>query len=162
MQISFQTQGACFFAEFNRGQTANEILKNLPIDSKVSRWGDEIYFETSITAACQDATSDVAVGDVAYWPEGRCICVFFGPTPASKADKPVPATPVVIIGKTATSPDELRKIQAGNSIRVMPVQEGPAAPSYDKAAQFERKLNQSEIDVLVQQLLANKARTQSA
>src|SRR5512137_1828752 len=156
MQISFQTQSSCFFAEFNRCQVTDEILKHLPIDSKVSRWGDEIYFETSIAASCQEATSDVNIGDVAYWPEGKCICVFFGPTPASKADKPVPATPVVIIGKTATSPDELRKIQAGNSIRIMPVQEGQAAPSYDKAAQFERKLSQPEIDVLVQQLLAEK------
>lgn len=155
MEISFQTQNCCFLVDFNQSPAAQEIVKHLPLDSKVSIWGDEIYFETGILAPDQGETLDVSVGDVAYWPQGHCLCVFFGPTPASSNGKPIPASPVVIIGRTATLPDELKKIQAGHSIRLMPVQVMPVASS-EAAVKNEKKLSQSEIDVLVQQLLAEK------
>lgn len=98
--------------------TVKEIDKNLPIESKVKTWGDEIYFDTGITAPAQGATLDVGIGDIAYWPEGKCLCIFFGPTPASSGDKPVPASEVVIVGKTDADPDLLRKVKSGSKIEV--------------------------------------------
>ena len=98
--------------------TAKKILESLPIQSKVNTWGDEIYFDTGIVAPAQGATMDVVVGDIAYWPTGKCLCIFFGPTPASSGDKPVPASEVVIIGKTSLDPGELRKVKSGSKISV--------------------------------------------
>lgn len=37
--------------------------------------------------------------DVAYWPQGRAICLFFGPTPISKKGEIKPYSPVNINGK---------------------------------------------------------------
>ena len=37
--------------------------------------------------------------DVAYWPTGKAICLFYGPTPIGTSDKITPASPVNIIGK---------------------------------------------------------------
>lgn len=161
MQISFQSQNCCFLAEFNQSLTAQEIAKHLPLEAKVSRWGDEIYFETGIAAACDHATLEVNVGDIAYWPEGRCICIFFGPTPISDTEKPVPASPVVIIGKTANRPEELRKINAADPIKVIRTEQDIYAvyDSYREHAHSEKKLTQAEIDVLVQQILAKERKT---
>ena len=165
MQISFQTPNHCFNVTFNSGAVAKKILDYLPIDSKISIWGDEIYFKTDIEVSCEELTSEVSVGDVAYWPQGRCICVFFGRTPMSNGLNPVPASPVVIIGKAELSLEGMKKIQPEDSIRVMQVEHEMKKeddPLDDFAIKMpsdpNRKLTQAEIDDLVQRLLAAKKR----
>jgi len=98
--------------------TAKKISESLPVESKAKTWGDEIYFDTGIKAPSEGGTTNVDIGDIAYWPEGKCLCVFFGPTPASSGDKPVPASDVVIVGKTNLDPVELRKVKSGSKIVV--------------------------------------------
>lgn len=104
--------------DFLDNHTAKRILESLPIQSKVNTWGDEIYFDTGITAPDEGRTMDVNVGDVAYWPSGKCLCIFFGPTPASSQGKPVPASEVVIVARASLEPATLRKVKAGSTIRV--------------------------------------------
>lgn len=155
MQISFQTENSCFLVEFNNTPEAKQIIQSLPLDSRVSTWGDELFFETTISIDSGATTIDVNPGDVAFWPAGKSLCIFFGPTPFSKDNKPVPASPVIIVGRTSAKPEELKKIKTGHSIRLMQVQE-KVAFTYS-VSQPERKLSQSEIDLLVKQLLAEKA-----
>lgn len=157
MQISFHTQNCSFMADLGVSLTAQEIIKHLPLSGQVARWGDEIFFETGILASDFNSTLQVNAGDVAYWPEGKCLCIFFGRTPASQTEKPVPAGPVVVIGRTMASADELRSIQAGQTIRVSAVAAKPAAQAAPAAANSDRKLSQAEIDALVQKLLAERA-----
>lgn len=117
--VSFRTADFSFIAEFNDSAAAAALISGMPITSLVSTWGDEIYFDTGIDAPADRSTRDVSVGDIAYWPDGKSLCIFFGATPASRgADKPVPASPVVIVGKTGASPEELRIIQANQEIVV--------------------------------------------
>ncbi|UCG35660.1 MAG: hypothetical protein JSW17_02365 [Candidatus Omnitrophota bacterium] len=118
MRIKFETATVSFEAEFNETQAAKEIVQNLPISSTASTWGDEIYFDIGVKVSPQGATMEVEEGDIAYWTQGHCLCVFFGPTPASSGKKPVPASPVVIVGKTRASPQELCQIQGGEEITV--------------------------------------------
>ena len=66
------------------------------------------FFYISIVKS-KRPTMDVSVGDIAYWPEGKCLCIFFGRTPASTDDKPVPASEVVIDGKTRVDVELLRR-----------------------------------------------------
>ena len=157
-RISFQTKSCCFLAEFNNSLTARDIITHLPLDAVISTWGDEIYFEAGIIASCDDGalSSEVEAGDVAYWPQGRCICVFFGPTPMSKTERPQPASPVIIIGKTESGPSELRKIKPGDPVSVAQIQEN-VSTAHQSAPVPDRKLTQKEIDVLVRQLLTEKA-----
>jgi len=117
-KVEFHTETLSFIAEFNDSPAAETIIKSLPVESVVSTWGDEIYFSTEIIAPSEGATMEVRVGDIAYWPDGKCICIFFGKTPASTSDNPVPASPVVIVGRTTESPEVLRKIREGERIRV--------------------------------------------
>ena len=97
---------------------AKKISGVLPIESTVKTWGDEIYFDTGITAPAGGGTLDVAAGDLAYWPDGKCLCIFFGRTPASSDDKPVPASEVVIVGKVSLDAAILRKVKSGSKITI--------------------------------------------
>lgn len=101
----------------NRG-VADSILSALPMESKVHRWGDEVYFETPVEAEGGVAKEDVEVGDVAYWPEGRAICIFFGPTPISRGDKPRAYSPVYVFGRVLGDPGALRGVAEGARVRV--------------------------------------------
>ncbi len=118
MRVLFKTGSFSFEAEFNDSPAAKKIVENLPIESEVSTWGDEIYFDTGISCPADDKTMDLEVGDVGYWPQGKCLCVFFGPTPASSGEKPVPASHVVVVGKTGASSESLKAIKGGEKITV--------------------------------------------
>lgn len=118
MKVSFKTDSAEFEVEFNDSLTAREIVQKLPVESTISTWGQEIYFDIGFKASAQKATMEVSSGDVAYWPQGKCLCVFFGPTPDSTSQNPVPASPVVIVGKTKASEGNLKNIQLGEKISV--------------------------------------------
>ncbi|MDH3277669.1 MAG: cyclophilin-like fold protein [Nitrosopumilus sp.] len=84
----------------NSPKTVKSLLDNLPFILELNVWGDEIYTSSSpITMSEENAKSQVSLNDVAYWPEGKAICLFYGPTPMSKPDEIIPASPVNMIGK---------------------------------------------------------------
>ena len=117
-KIMFQTEHSSFEGLFNDTEIARAIRKALPISSTVSRWGDEMYFDVPVKMANLRPTLNVEVGDIAYWPEGPCLCMFFGKTPASTSRKPRPASPVTIVGHTQAPIALLRKISEGTTIVV--------------------------------------------
>jgi uncharacterized protein len=118
MRAICKTEKVSFVIEFNTSETAKEISNKLPIESTVSTWGDEIYFDIGFKASAGGATMEIESGDVAYWPQGKCLCVFFGSTPASTSEAPVPASPVVIVGKTSAKSEDLKTIQLGEKIQL--------------------------------------------
>lgn len=106
------------FAEFNDSETSRAILKALPIESRAMLWGKEIYFDVPLRLPPEGATDDVEAGDAAYWPSGPALCLFFGPTPMSTSEKPVPASAVNPVGKLVGDPAVLRDVGPGASVRV--------------------------------------------
>ena len=84
----------------NSPQTVKSFLKSLPFSVGLNVWGEEIYTSPSpINAGEENAKSPVSLNDVAYWPSGKAICLFFGPTPIGKKGEITPASPVNVIGK---------------------------------------------------------------
>lgn len=116
--ITSEAREIQFAISFLDNPTAKAVKLSLPISSKVKTWGDEIYFDTGITVPIVDATTDVNIGDIAYWPDGKALCIFFGPTPVSSDGKPVPASDVVVIGKADVKPEQLKKVTSGSHILV--------------------------------------------
>ena len=106
-------------AELNDSPTARAILKALPVAGSGNRWGEEIYFEIPVDEPLDtDATEEVAVGEIGYWPPGKALCIFFGPTPVSTGNEPRAASPVNRIGKVL---DEVRVLTAsphGAEVRI--------------------------------------------
>jgi len=80
--------------------TVSSFLKCLPLDVPINSWGEELYTnETPIAVGIENAKPLVDLMDVAYWPTGKAICLFFGPTPIGKKDEIKPYSPVNVIGK---------------------------------------------------------------
>ena len=119
MDVRFRFGSLEVPAQFNDSSTAQVIYASLPIKSKVNRWGDEIYFEIPTKLGPEDATLDLKVGDIGYWPEGACLCLFFGKTPVSIDERPRPASEVNLIGTFSVSPDVLRKVTSGTKAEVL-------------------------------------------
>lgn len=92
--------------------TAKAIAEHLPIDREFDIWGDEFYFEIPVSKGLdQTATTKVKVGDIGYWPTGRALALFFGPTPMSKGPEPVPAGKVNIVGRIIGDATKLRAVK---------------------------------------------------
>lgn len=87
-------------------ETAKQFVNELPFSLTLNVWGEEIYTnESPIDVPEENAKSPVSLYDVAYWPTGKAICLFFGPTPIGKKGEITPASPVNVIGKII-SPDK--------------------------------------------------------
>ena len=86
--------------------TVNNMIESFPFTVSLNTWGDEIYTsESPIVQSEENSREIVDLYDVAYWPTGKAICLFYGPTPIGSPGKIVPASPVNIIGKII-SPDK--------------------------------------------------------
>jgi len=99
-------------------KTSEALWNALPIEGTANRWGDEIYFEIPVTVGLEEAQQTVDVGDIAYWPPGKALCIFFGPTPASNGNEPRAASPVNVFAKIVGDPLVFRKVKDGDKIRI--------------------------------------------
>ena len=87
-------------------KTVKAILENLPIEVNINKWGEELYTDkTLITAEKENAKTEVSMLDVAFWPEGKALCLFYGPTPISKDGKIMPYSPVNVVGRIVSYRD---------------------------------------------------------
>ena len=103
-------------------KTVKAILENLPIEVNINKWGQELYTDrTSIAAQKENAKSEVSLLDVAFWPAGNALCLFYGSTPISKAGKIVPASPVNILGRIISQDNIIDKVK--DTTRVLIKQE---------------------------------------
>ncbi len=100
-------------------QTFNKVVEALPIESTAYRWGDEVYFSTPVSAEEENVVETVEKGTIAFWPPGNALCIFWGPTPASRSpDEIRPASPVNVLGRIIGDPTVFSKVRSGEKIRV--------------------------------------------
>jgi hypothetical protein len=95
--------------------TVKSFLDHLPFTVAINSWGDELYTnETPVVVEEENSKSLVELSDVAYWPQGKAICLFFGPTPLGKKGEIKPYSPVNVIGKIkATDKKFLKDVPDG-------------------------------------------------
>lgn len=106
-------------AELKSSKTAEAIYAALPVETALNTWGEEFYFKI---AGVQDyretATTQVKVGDLAYWGAGGVLAIFFGRTPMSVGPDPVPADRVNVVGRIVGDASLLRQAMEARRIRV--------------------------------------------
>ena len=103
-RIRLKFGGVELDGELDDSPLAEQVWKLLPLSCYGESWGREIYFPVPLSAAAERTAETVAVGDIAYWPDGPDLCVFFGPTPKSTGPEPVVVSPVAVIGRFAADP----------------------------------------------------------
>jgi len=102
----------------NSPKTVKNFVEKLPFTTGINLWGEEIYTnDTPIDVSEENAKPLVELNDVAYWPTGKAICLFFGPTPIGNKNEIKPYSPVNVIGKII-DPDKtiLSKIKNGTNV----------------------------------------------
>jgi len=98
-KIAIEVSGKTLSAELNSTRTAELLFDTLPSRISMRRWGDEYYGDIGlIVEAAEDARAEMEIGELAIWPEGNALCIFFGPTPASVDEKPRAISPVNPVG----------------------------------------------------------------
>ena len=108
-------------AELNNTRTAKEIWDALPIEERISTWGDEIYFRIPVEGELESPKEVVEIGDLGYWPPGSAFCLFFGLTPASQGEEIRAASEVTVIGKIKGDSTILKKVSSGSSVIIQAV-----------------------------------------
>jgi hypothetical protein len=106
-----------FAASLDDTPVSDAVWSALPIEAEFHTWGDEIYFDCGVAVAPRVTRDTVEAGDVGYWPPGRAICLFYGPTPVSAPGEIRPASPVAVFGRLEGDPTALKRA-AGRRVRV--------------------------------------------
>ena len=118
-KIGIKIGAATLSAELFDTECAKQVIEKLPIEAIPHEWGDEFYFSIPVEAKLdQTATTKVKAGDIAYWPPGNALAIFFGPTPMSKGSDPVPASGVNLIGRIIGDATILREEKGADKITI--------------------------------------------
>ncbi len=119
MRIRISWPSGEAFATLQDTDTARRLLAALPISSRASTWGEEVYFETEVEAVLDaEARQVVDPGEVCFWVEGRSLALPFGPTPVSQGDECRLVTEVNVLGALEGDARVLATVQGGDAIEV--------------------------------------------
>ena len=106
-------------ADLNESVSAKALLEKLPLELRMSRWGDEYYGDCGVSVEEGPEARDLMeVGELAIWPPGSALCIFFGPTPASVDEEPRAASNVNPIGRISSGAEALKKLGPSIQVRV--------------------------------------------
>jgi hypothetical protein len=121
--IALELEGVRLEGELAEGPVKAALAARLPLELTLQRWGDEYYGEVGAPLGrFEGETVDVlAVGDLAYWEPGNALCLFFGPTPASRGDEPRAASPVHRVGRVDGDWAAVKALGPSVRARVVPV-----------------------------------------
>ncbi|MFQ5992670.1 MAG: cyclophilin-like fold protein [Nitrospiraceae bacterium] len=106
-------------AELKTSKTADAIYAALPVETSFNTWGEEFYLKIpGVKDHRETATTQVKVGDLAFWGAGEVLAIFFGQTPMSVGPDPVPADRVNIVGRILGDPTLLRGAMDASRIKI--------------------------------------------
>ena len=109
-KIVMRTRYDAFEIELNDSPTADGLYLALPLEREINVWGGEIYFQIPVHDELEHGKKIMEDGDVAYWPEGDALCIFFGRTPASSGEAPEAYSSVMPLGKIVTNLEKLEEL----------------------------------------------------
>jgi hypothetical protein len=91
-------------------RTVDTIVRKLPVEGRAALWKEEVYFEIPVKIGEEKAKPTVEAGDIAFWPMGSALCVFFGESQ--------PYSPVNILGKITKNLELFKQVKSGATIKV--------------------------------------------
>jgi hypothetical protein len=101
--------------ELDEGPVARELWDRLPMETRATLGGEELYFPVLLPKATEAVEPKaVEVGDVAYWPPENVLCLFCGHTHA-RTDKHDPVTPV---GRIVGGMEDCGLVRQNETLRI--------------------------------------------
>ena len=91
-------------------RTVDTIVRKLPVEGRAALWKEEVYFEIPVKIGEEKAKHTVEVANIAFWPMGSALCVFFG--------KSQPYSSVNILGKVTKNLESFKQVKSGATIKV--------------------------------------------
>ncbi len=91
-------------------RTVEAIMRKLPMEGRVALWKEEVYFEIPVKMGDEKAKAKVEKGQIAYWPMGSALCIFYG--------KSQPYSPVNIVGQITKGLELFKRVKSGTKIKV--------------------------------------------
>ncbi len=91
-------------------RTVEAITRKLPIEGRAALWKEEVYFEIPVRMGEEKAKPTVEKGEIAYWPMGSALCIFYGESQ--------PYSPVNIVGQITKGLELFERIKSGTKIKV--------------------------------------------
>jgi hypothetical protein len=91
-------------------RTVDTIVRKLPVEGRAALWKEEVYFEIPVKIGEEKAKPTVETGDIAFWPMGSALCVFFGESQ--------PYSQVNILGKITKNLELFKQVKSGATIKV--------------------------------------------
>ena len=79
------------------------FLMSFPSEREEKDGAVSSIFEIAVAEELEDGKKEVERGDIAYWPPGRALCLFWGPTPISSGGRIIPASEVTILSSPPCS-----------------------------------------------------------
>jgi len=98
------------FVRFLAPRTVDTIVRKLPVEGRAALWKEEVYFEIPVKIGEEKAKTIVETGNIAFWPMGSALCVFFGESQ--------PYSSVNILGKVTKNLELFKKVKSGVTIKV--------------------------------------------
>ena len=91
-------------------RTVDTIVRILPVEGRAAIWKEEVYFEIPAKMGEEKAKATVEKGDLAFWPMGSALCIFYGQSQ--------PYSPVNILGKITRNLELFEQVKSGTKIKV--------------------------------------------
>ncbi|MDH5782871.1 MAG: cyclophilin-like fold protein [Candidatus Bathyarchaeota archaeon] len=91
-------------------RTVEAIIRRLPMEGRAALWKEEVYFEISVKMGKEKAKPTVEKGQIAFWPMGSALCIFYGESQ--------PYSPVNIVGQITKGLELFEQVKSGTKIKV--------------------------------------------
>jgi len=91
-------------------RTVEAIMRKLPLEGRAALWKEEVYFEISVKMGEEKAKPAVEKGQIAFWPMGSALCIFYGESQ--------PYSPVNIVGQITKGLELFEQVKSGAKINV--------------------------------------------
>ncbi|RLE89776.1 MAG: hypothetical protein DRJ49_01910 [Thermoprotei archaeon] len=122
LKINFEGLGEILVEIYpDKEYIVNRLFSKTPLELLAKLWGGEIYMELPEVArvVCRDRKEYVEIGDVAYSPSFRSICIYFNTTPRTYyGDKIRAEEHVEVFGKVIKGLELLSRVKPGCKVRI--------------------------------------------
>jgi len=91
-------------------RTVEAIMRKLPVEGRAALWREEVYFEIPVKMGEEKAKPTVEKGQIAFWPMGSALCIFYGESQ--------PYSTVNIVGQVTQGLELFERVKSGTKIKV--------------------------------------------